>query len=240
MSMMGCGREGKGQTQALNHSCFHPPPQQELFSATSQGPYFLTHPYTFCWISSFLLLPHTSLERLGNQQLQLLMLFSFPILFLFFFFFLKTMQATLLGLGVKAFFIRTPNTLQDLCGALVTIAERNQGARSQPLSRAASSLCPQLPAGTERSFSLAFIHRGTPDDAPRSCCLWWLPQDSCHGWGLLMHCLAQPLPVQTRAPGAPFTKLGAKGLQAAGMPCGREALTAPCSSVAPLPLHGSC
>lgn len=48
MSMMGCGREGKGQTQALNHSCFHPPPQQELFSATSQGPYFLTHPYTFC------------------------------------------------------------------------------------------------------------------------------------------------------------------------------------------------
>lgn len=47
--MMGCRRERKGQTQTLNCCCFpHPPPQQELFSATTQGPYFLLHPYAFC------------------------------------------------------------------------------------------------------------------------------------------------------------------------------------------------
>ena len=80
--MMGCRREGKGQTQTLNCSCFpHLPPQQELLSATMQGPYFLTHPYAFCWISSFLLPPHIYLERLGNGQLQFLILFSFPMLF---------------------------------------------------------------------------------------------------------------------------------------------------------------
>lgn len=41
------------------------------------------------------------------------------------FFFLKTTQATLLDLGVKAFFKRTPSTAQDLCGFLVTTAEQN-------------------------------------------------------------------------------------------------------------------
>lgn len=47
--LMGCRREGKGQTQTLNHSCFpHSLPQQELFSAARQGSYFLTHPYAFC------------------------------------------------------------------------------------------------------------------------------------------------------------------------------------------------
>lgn len=42
------------------------------------------------------------------------------------FFFLKTTQAVLLDWGggaFKAFCIRTPNTIQDLCGALVTAAE---------------------------------------------------------------------------------------------------------------------
>lgn len=42
------------------------------------------------------------------------MLFGFPVLF-FFMVFLKTAQAALLDLGIEAFFIRTPNTTQDLC-----------------------------------------------------------------------------------------------------------------------------
>lgn len=86
--MMAWGREGKGQTQTLNRSCFpHPPPQQEPFSATRQGPYFLTHAYAFCWISRLLLPPHTYLQRLGNGRPQLLILFSFPMLFFLIFFF---------------------------------------------------------------------------------------------------------------------------------------------------------
>lgn len=155
-------------------------PEPLLFSSTT------TARAIFCYFPRTLF-SYTSLYFLLNKQLPaaathffreagkpaapVINVIQFSNPFSFFFFFLKTMQATLLGLGVNAFFIRTPNTMQDLCGALVTIAERNQGARSQPLSRAASSLCPQLPAGTERSFSLAFIHRGTPDDAPHSRCL---------------------------------------------------------------------
>jgi len=76
------------------------------------------------------------------------------------------MQVALLDLGVKAFFIRTPNTAQDLCGDLVTIAERNSGASLCPDQQSASALA----AGRDRARLLSGIHRGTPDDALSSRC----------------------------------------------------------------------
>lgn len=80
------GKEKVRHRLSLNCSCFsHPPPQQELFSATTQGPNFPTHPYAFCWISSLLLPPHTYLETLGNELLQFLILYSFPMIFSYLF-----------------------------------------------------------------------------------------------------------------------------------------------------------
>lgn len=110
---------------------------------------------------------------------------------------------------------------------------------SQPLSRAASSLCPHSRQGL-RVASL--WHSSGHSTRPA----WFLlPAMSPRGSLLLMHCPSQPLPAHTGAPETPsLPEAVSKGMCPAWVPCGRETLTAPHSahthsSFAPLLPHSS-
>lgn len=154
-----------------------------VLSTTTAGAIFCYFPrISFSYMSLYFLfnkqLP-TATTHIFRESGKLAVLITYVFHFhngIFFplFFFFKATQAVLLdwGEGVKAFYVRTLNTVQDLCEALVTAAEWNEGSSlcaQQPVASASGSQWGQSTASSQCSL-------GTADSTFHSCCFLCLPK----------------------------------------------------------------